>query len=199
MGEATKAPTESRATIADLLAIPEPERRHELIDGEIVDKGAATGEHGATQADLVTALNRRFGRRPGGRWPGGWWSAIEVEIVFDGTQLFRPDVVGWRRERVSQRPRGIPIEVLPDWICEILSSNRRHDLIKKKRTYHRCQVPHYWIIDPAEETVAVHRWSADGYIEVLAAQRGERVRAEPFEAVELEVGTFFGDDDPDDG
>jgi hypothetical protein len=33
---------------------------------------------------------------------------------------------------------------------------------------------------------------------VLAAQRGERVRAEPFDAVELQVGAFFGDDEPDD-
>jgi Uma2 family endonuclease len=111
--------------------------------------------------------------------------------------VFRPDVVGWRRERVAQRPAGIPVRVLPDWVCEILSSNRRNDLVKKKRTYHACKVPHYWILDPAEETLAVHRWGPDGYIEVLAAQRGERVRAEPFEAVELQVGVFFGDDEPD--
>jgi hypothetical protein len=31
----------------------------------------------------------------------------------------------------------------------------------------------------------------------LAAQRGERVRAEPFDAVELHVGVFFGDDEPE--
>lgn len=186
------------ATLEDLLAIPEEHRRHELVDGELLEKGAATGEHGAAQADLVTALNHRFGRRPGGRWPGGWWFATEVEIVFGDDQVFRPDVVGWRRERVAQRPSGIPIRMLPDWVCEILSSNRHHDLVKKKRTYHRCKVPHYWILDPSEETLAVHRWGPDGYIEVLAAQRGERVRAEPFDAVELQVGAFFGDDEPDD-
>jgi Uma2 family endonuclease len=185
------------ATIEDLLAIPDERRRHELIGGEILEKGAPTGEHGASQADLVTALNHRFGRRPGGRWPGGWWFATEVEIQFGDDQVFRPDVVGWRRERVAQRPAGIPVRVLPDWVCEILSSNRRNDLVKKKRTYHACMVPHYWILDPAEETLAVHRWGPDGYIEVLAAQRGERVRAEPFDAVELQVGVFFGDDEPD--
>jgi Uma2 family endonuclease len=186
-----------RATIDDLFAIPEDQRRHELIDGEIVEKGAATGEHGATQADLVTTLNIRFGRRPGGRWPGGWWFATEVEIVF-GEDVFRPDVVGWWRERVAQRPTGTPVRTRPDWVCEILSTNRRHDLVKKKRAYHREEVPHYWILDPTEETLAVYRWGPDGYIEVLAAQRGERVRAEPFDAVELPVGVFFGDDEPED-
>jgi Uma2 family endonuclease len=195
-GAAPRRP-ERRATLDDLMAIPEEIRRHELVDGEILEKGAATGEHGAAQADLVTSLNLRFGRRPGGRWPGGWWFATEVEIVF-GDDVLRPDVVGWRRERMEQRPTGTPIRVLPDWVCEILSSNRRNDLVKKKRVYHRDKVPHYWILDPTEETLAVQRWSPDGYVEVLAAQRGERVRAEPFGAVELQVGAFFGDDEPDD-
>ncbi|XXX74701.1 Uma2 family endonuclease [Sorangium sp. So ce134] len=185
------------ATLEDLLAIPEENRRHEIIDGELIEKGAATGEHGGAQADLVTALNGRFGRRPGGRWPGGWWFATEVEISFAPAQVYRPDVVGWRRERAPQRPTGIPITLLPDWSCEILSTNRRNDLVKKKRTYHRCQVPHSWIVDPAEETLAVHRWGPDGYIEILAAQRGEIVRAEPFDAIALPVGVLFGDDEPE--
>ena len=192
----TKLP-DNPATLDDLLAIPEAERRHEVIDGELVEKGAASGEHGGTQADLVSALNSRFSRRPGGRGPGGWWFAIEVEIVFAPNQIFRPDVVGWRRERAPQRTTVFPITLFPDWIGEVLSTNRSNDLIKKKRVYHQCQIPHYWILDPAEETLAVHRWGPDGYIEFLAALRAERLRAEPFDAVELSVGVLFGDDDPD--
>ena len=185
------------ATAEDLFAIPEDERHHEIIDGELLEKGAASGEHGGVQADLVTVLNGRFGRRPGGRWPGGWWFATGVEILLARGQLFRPDVVGWRRERVPQRPTGVPITTLPDWICEILSTNRSNNLVKKKRVYHQCQVPQTWIIDPAEETLSVHRWGPDGYIEVLAATRAERVRAEPFEAVEFNVGVLFGDEKPE--
>jgi Uma2 family endonuclease len=195
MSTAAKRPPGKPATVDDLLAIPEAERRHEIIDGQLVEKGAASGEHGGAQADLVTALNTRFGRRPGGRWPGGWWFATEVEILFRRDQVFRPDIVGWRRERVPERPSGVPVSILPDWICEILSTNRRNDLIKKKRVYHEHKVPHYWILDPGEETLSVQRYGPDGYIEVLAAQRGERVRAEPFQAVELDVGVFFGDEE----
>ncbi len=39
------------------------------------------------------------------------------------------------------------------------------------------------------------RWTPDGYVEVLVASRDERVRAEPFGAVEFLVGVLFGDDD----
>jgi Uma2 family endonuclease len=185
------------ATLQDLLAIPEEERRHELIEGAIVEKGAATGEHGGAQRTLSAFIDP-FSRRPGGRWPGGWWFVTEVEIFFDPANTLRPDVTGWRRERVSERPRGTPIPIRPDWVCEILSTNRRNDLVKKKRVYHRYQVPHYWIIDPTEETLSVYRWASDGYIEILAAERGERVRAEPFDAIPLAVGILFGDEEDDD-
>ena len=43
--------------------------------------------------------------------------------------------------------------------------------------------------------LTVYRWGPDGYIEVLAAERGERVKAEPFDAITLQVGVLFGDDE----
>jgi Uma2 family endonuclease len=192
---AARAPTTfSAATVEDLLAIPEDERRCELIEGSIVDKGATSGEHGGAQFNLSGFLGP-FQRRPGGSAPGGWWFSIDVDVYFDAANTFRPDIAGWRRERVPERPRGALIKLRPDWVCEILSTNRSNDLVKKKRVYHRHQVPYYWIIDPVEETLAVHRWTAEGYVEILAAERDERVQAEPFEAIPLFVGALFGDGD----
>ncbi|MBI4956932.1 MAG: Uma2 family endonuclease [Myxococcales bacterium] len=182
------------ATVEDLFAIPEQERRHELIDAVLGAKGAASAEHGAAQWQLSVALGP-FGRRPGGGAPGGWWFATEVEIVLDEHNVVRPDVVGWRRERVPEGPRGTRVTTRPDWICEILSTNRGNDLVRKKRVYHRHSVPHYWILDPEEATLTVHRFAPEGYVDVLAAERGDRVRAEPFEAIELDVGALFGDDE----
>lgn len=182
------------ATLAELLAIPEERRRHELIDGEIVEKQAASGKHGAAQGRIFRALGP-FDRRPGGRGPGGWIFATEVDIYFDAHNTLRPDVAGWRRERLAELPGEVPIRVVPDWTCEVLSTNKRNDLVKKKRVYHRHRVGHYWIADPTEQTLAVYRWSDEGFLEVLTTERGERVRAEPFEAVELSVGVLFGDDE----
>lgn len=186
-----------RATLADLLAIPEEYRRHEIIDGVLVEKEAATGRHGGAQGRIFRQLGP-YDRRTGGRWPGGWWFAIESEVQFSDSQIFRPDVAGWRRERLDVLPAEVPITVTPDWICEILSTNKRNDLVKKKRAYHVHRVPHYWLVDLAEESLSVYRWQADGYVEVLVAERTETVRAEPFDAIALHVGVLFGDDDPDD-
>lgn len=66
-------------------------------------------------------------------------------------------------------------------MCEVLSPrNATDNTVKKLRLYHRVAIPHYWL----------------GYVTLMRAERGEVVRAEPFEAIELAIGTLFGDDPP---
>jgi Uma2 family endonuclease len=188
------------ATIADLIAIPPEQRFHEIIDGELIKKAVPSGEHGDAQSAVVSHIKGPFKRRPGGKLPGGWWVYTEVEIELAPDHVYRPDVVGWRRERVPERPTGSPIPIRPDWICEVLSpSNPGTDRVTKLNHYHRFEVPHYWIVDPMEASLSVFRWMADGFLLVLAADRHARVRAEPFDAVELRVGALFGEDDESEG
>jgi len=183
-------------TTADLLAIPEPERFHEVVDGELTRKSAPSGPHGLAQLNLASQIRAPYGRRPGGRAPGGWWIVVEVEVELEAHEVYRPDVVGWRRERLAELPNTTPITVRPDWVCEVLSaSNASNDLVKKMRGYHRAGVPHYWIVDPGAETLTVYRWTAEGFLLVLSADGAERVRAEPFEDVQLFIGSLFGEDD----
>jgi Uma2 family endonuclease len=74
----------------------------------------------------------------------------------------------------------------------VLSPSTTHvDIGPKMRTYQRCQVPHYWTVDPVAATLSVYRWHQDGYLLVLSATRGEKARAEPFDAIELDVGALF--------
>ena len=91
------------ATVADLLAIREEHRFHEVVAGELVQKATPTGDHGAAQAALAGTLFAPFNRRAGGRLPGGWWFATEVEVELESHHVYRPDVVGWRRERSPER------------------------------------------------------------------------------------------------
>jgi hypothetical protein len=50
--------------------------------------------------------------------------------------------------RVPRRPTGARVSVLPDWVCEVLSSNRRKDLVEKRARLHDAGVGHSWIVDP---------------------------------------------------
>ena len=186
-----------RSTEAELLALPEQGRGHELIDGELVEKQGGF-RHSRAQVRLGQRLMPYDRRAGGGERPGGWWFLSEQLVGFSAAHLLRPDVAGWRRERLREPPpdQDVVVHVPPDWVAEIISpSNAGNDLVRKKRIYHQHQVPHDWIIDPRDESLTVLRWTVDGYTEVLLAQRGERVHAEPFAAVELAVGVLFGDDE----
>lgn len=185
------------ATLEDALARPESDRV-ELIRGSLVQKAAPAGEHGAAQLALGYAVRARFSRRPGGQWPGGWWFAAETDVQL-GQELFRPDLSGWRRERCPEPPKGRPIRLRPDWICEVLSpSTETVDRVDKLQSYFAAGVPHYWIADPVEQLLEVYRHADGGYLLALSAKAGQRIRAEPFDAVELRVDELFGADPEDD-
>jgi Uma2 family endonuclease len=192
MTAASRSPR--RYTVSEVKALLEQGEVVELIDGELVHRTMPRPAHGGARAK-VAALTDPFNRRAGGpRGPGGWWLMTEVEVLYALTEeIFRHDMVGFRRERHPTRPTEMPVNSVPDWACEILStSTARVDLVKKNRTLHRTGVAHYWIIDPEHETLTVYRHHVDGYVVATTGGVGDIVRAEPFQEIEIDVGELFG-------
>jgi Uma2 family endonuclease len=123
---------------------------------------------------------------------------LEVDIRLSPHDIVRPDLAGWRRERLP-RPWDVrPIDVVPDWVCEIVSrSNAALDRVRKRELYARAGIPYYWLVDPDEHTLeALHLdGSARAWVEVGAYDDKSVARIAPFEAVELEVGRLFPPDE----
>jgi Uma2 family endonuclease len=185
-------PSAQPATAEDLLALP-ADHAAEVIDGQLIYKAVPSFDHGNAQAGISGALLGFRGPSGGGPGPGGWWIATEVDVEYEPTQVFRHDVVGWRRDRVPERPAERPVRVRPDWACEILSpSNASNDTVKKLRALHAHRVPHYWLLDPDAGTLRVLRWMQDGYLEALSATADEVVSAEPFQTAELDLKRVLG-------
>jgi Uma2 family endonuclease len=175
------------ATAADI-----HDERQEVVRGELVRKASPSLVHGDIQGAVYAML---FGFRGRGRagTPGGWWLGTEVEIELETHEVYLPDVAGWRIERVPEQPRERPVRIAPDWVCEVLSpSTTGRDLGHKQRTYHRARVGHYWIVDPIEHVLSIYRWQENGYLLALVAGPEDIVRAEPFDAIELDAGDLFG-------
>jgi Uma2 family endonuclease len=184
------------ATFEDLLAREDPDRL-EIIDGEIVERAMPSPVHSHAAIKLGVAVDP-FNRKPGSRGPGGWWIFTEIHVGYPRGDIYCHDAAGWRRDRVPTRPTEWPVRIRPDWVCEIVSpKHERHDFVDKPRVLHAAEVPHYWILDPDERILLVHRWSPDGYTVVQRAAAGETVRAEPFDAIELRVGVLLGDEEDD--
>ena len=165
---------------------------YEVVAGVIGRKAAPSFAHGDAQLGIGAHLKGPFQFGRGG--PGGWWLASEVEIEFEVNEIYLPDLAGWRRDRVPERPSGVPVRVRPDWVCELLSpSTRGRDQTVKRLTYERCRVSHYWIVD-LSETPRLHvlRLGPDGYQPIREAGPGDIVRAEPFIEIELDCSVLLG-------
>lgn len=168
--------------------------RHEVVDGELVQKAQPSFRHGMTQGLVCGALtgfqeSHRGAERPGGgSCPGGWWIGSEIEVELAPHEVYLPDVAGWRVERMPEPFEARPVRIAPDWVCEVLSpSTADRDTGHKQRAYHLARVRHYWVVDPAAGTLTVYRWQEAGYERALAAVAGDVVRAEPFDAMDLAI------------
>jgi Uma2 family endonuclease len=149
--------------------------------------------HGTAQLYLGGVLNAAFGLGAQGQQPGGWWLMAEVEVELAKNQVVRPDLVGWRMERMPELPDGFPVKLCPDWICEIVSpSDPRRDTVIKYRDYARAGVPHYWLVDLEQRTLTTLELRGEHYVVGVEADATQSVRAAPFELVEITVGPLFG-------
>jgi Uma2 family endonuclease len=182
-------PARRRAGYADLLALP-PDVRAEILNGEITTLPAPRPRHAKPQGALRRFIGGPFDDDDGFGGPGGWWIFAEVDVQL-GDDVVRPDLSGWRRERLPE-PDVRPIVTVPDWACEVLSeSNEAHDRVTKRALYARHGVRHYWIVDPEARTLEAFALEGQRWVDVGSFDESALARIPPFEAVELPVGRIF--------
>jgi len=177
------------ATYEDLLALPD-DRRAEVLGGQIVTQPGALFRHGRVASSLTGYIGRAHDYDNDG--PDAWWIVGEVDVRLTAHDIVRPDVAGWRRSRLASPWDQRPIEVVPDWICEVLSpSNERHDRVYKQQLYARDGLPYFWIIDPAEQTLEAYTLEGGRWVVFGVFDGTVRVRIPPFETTLLDVGRLF--------
>ena len=174
-------------TLADLLA--SPQERVELIDGEIVRRPMARGEHGMVQGSTRDELGPF--QREGG--PGGWWIATEVSVAYEDHQCPTHDLAGWRKERMPERPRGV-VELTPDWVCEIVSpGHERKDTLTLFLLLQRQRVPFYWLIWPENRSLIAYQLDGEHYRVIATVTEPAPCRIPPFDALEVDLGYILGE------
>ena len=178
------------ATYEDLCSLPD-NLVGEIIDGELFATPRPSYRHGRATAVLDRRLGGPFDLGEGG--PGGWWIMVEPEVHL-GDHVLVPDLAGWRRQRMPSIPEGSWSDIPPDWVCEVLSpSTVRIDRIKKMGICAQFGVPYLWLIDPDGKTLEVFKLESGRWTRVSAHAENDKVRAEPFQEVEIELKTLWGE------
>jgi Uma2 family endonuclease len=143
-----------QATYQDIIDLPE-NRVGEIINGQLEAHPRPAPKHAVASSSLGAELVSPFQKGRGG--PGGWWIIDEPECHL-GAHVLVPDLAGWLRQRMPALPKTDWFDIVPDWVCEIVSSSTaRLDRIVKMPLYAHLGVAHLWLIDPDLQTLEVYQ------------------------------------------
>ncbi|PZF82225.1 Uma2 family endonuclease [Jiangella anatolica] len=130
-------------TRAELNAIVEDGRRHEILDGVLIVTPRPALRHQRAVLRLAVVLADSAPSR------------IEVlagplDVALADDTVLRPDLVVARFEDFTERD----LPKAPLLAVEVLSpSTRRYDLLLKRSRYEAAATPSYWVVDPDEPSV----------------------------------------------
>jgi Uma2 family endonuclease len=163
----------------------------EIINGELHLSPRPAGPHTAAASALGYELGPPFHQGKNG--PGGWIILVEPELHL-GEQIVIPDIGGWRRERMPTVTRDAYFTLAPDWVCEMLSrSTEAIDRAKKLPIYAAAGVQHAWLVNARQRTLEVLRLHEGKWLTVAVHLGDQRVRAEPFDAVDIDLSALWAD------
>lgn len=175
-------------TYDDLLNLPE-NHIGEIIHDVLYSQPRPAPKHAHTYSTLGYTVGGPFQGGIGG--PGNWWIIDEPEVHIDG-HIFVPDIAGWKRERMPTLPDTAWFEIVPDWICEILSpSTARTDRMIKMPLYAELGVKYFWLIDPELQTLEVYQLEKQHWSLMASLKDDDVVSVIPFNAISFSLGNLW--------
>lgn len=183
-----------RGSYADILALP-PNRVGELVAGEMHVSPRPSPRHANATSGLFGAIGGHHG--PGGSGGasgggvGGWRILVEPELHL-GADVLVPDLAAWRWARMPELPDGAAIDLVPDWVAEVLSpSTAAWDRIRKMEVYRRQGVAWAWLVDPVLQTVEVYELSSGMWMSLGTHGGEDEPRLPPFDEAPLRLGRWW--------
>ncbi|MCY4326116.1 MAG: Uma2 family endonuclease [Rhodobacteraceae bacterium] len=181
---------ERTATYQDVLDAP-PRRVAEVLAGTLYTQPRPASHHARASSGLGAKIGTPFDYGDSG--PGGWWIIDEPELHLR-MDIVVPDLAGWRRTTMPTYPDVAYFEIVPDWICEVLSpSTRRIDLSEKRTIYAREGVVHLWFVDPDTRTLEVFRLHKGQWLLLATLTGSAPVSQPPFEAISFPLDALWAD------
>jgi Uma2 family endonuclease len=148
--------TATRMTAEQFLALPESERREQLIDGVLVaEVTGATYRHERLVRRVLVALDVWTRAEP--RRGEAFGSKLDVRL--GDRDVYEPDVLWVSADHIPDHPSG-RLQRVPDLVVEVRSPGTwRFDVGRKLRTYETSGAPEVWLVDDISESVLVFRRS----------------------------------------
>lgn len=181
-------PAARKASYEDILTLPE-HLVGEILNGGLITHPRPAPKHARAASSLGGELFIAFDKGRGG--PGGWWILDKPELHLEA-EIMVPDLAGWRRERMPELPETAWFELMPDWVCEILSANTaRDDRAIKMPSYAREGVSWLWLVDPDPKTLEAYELRAGKWTLLATLHDEQSVSLPPFDAIEFPLSVLW--------
>ena len=179
-----------RLSVEEFLELPDTydRRKMELDEGELYLMPRPRRVHQACHLDLawhIESYLREFDDPP-----AELFLDFIVALSLESRILLAPDLCVVLRERldlVSERT----IEGAPDVAIEILSSDLRRDLIRKRQLYSMAGVPEYWIFDPDNDIARLLELRGGEYVERTALGPSDTLTTPLLPGLEIPLSDIF--------
>ena len=174
-----------RLTLAEFLDLPAMEQRCELIDGVLRMAAFPIPDHQFLVTVLATRLTSQITE------VGLGVVLHETGIILTDDTAVGPDITVLRADR-ADLIGARAINGAPDIVVEVLSSNRRADLVRKRELYEAAGVAEYWILDGHADTLTVLALGDDGaYRERAILTAADTLTTPLFPAFSLPLAQLF--------
>jgi Uma2 family endonuclease len=179
-----------KLTYDDLLRLPDDGLRHELIDGEHFVTASPNLRHQRILGELHGILWSWLSSHPTGHV-----YFAPIDVVLSPVDVVVPDLVYMSHARAVHVGTLQAVRGTPELVVEVLSpGTRKRDETLKRDLYERDGVDEYWIVDPVDDAVRVHRRVSDGRfapVRVLSMASGDVLTTGLLPGLEIPVARIF--------
>ena len=178
-------------TYADLVALPDDQLRHDVIDGEHVVTPSPATAHQIVLMNLIRLLAPYVYRRRLGHL-----LCAPFDVKLSLFTVVVPDLVYFTADRFARVVNEKHATAAPDLVVEILSpGTRRRDKGRKRTVYDREGVREYWVVDPEGRAItALRRPRADAGLTdmtTLTSDADESLESPLFPGLRIQLRDVF--------
>ncbi len=175
-------------TYEDYLMIPEePGYRFEILEGLLVKEPSPSIHHQRVSRELGFQLKTFFDDFD----PTGELFFAPLDVTLTASNVLQPDIlfVSGARKEIMLKER---IDGACDLVIEIMSpTNRRKDRLRKMEIYRKAGIPHYWLVDPEEDTLEAFMLKGGNYTLLAAGGPGDTFTHPEFLRLDLNLDRLF--------
>ena len=163
------------------------DKRYELLDGDLLMTPAPNLKHQGVQFELGSRLGRFIKERALGEF-----FFAPCDVVLSNHDVVQPDLLFVSREREHLLSGGDNVRGAPDLVVEVLSpTTADRDRGYKHALYAKHGVREYWLVDPVDETIVIHRLQDGALVAAHTFGRGQTLRSPLLAGFELALDAVF--------